>query len=88
MEGLMTEAARLRRTSPAELTQRESQVLLLLLVADWMHDPTGDNLWRLVFIPVALLLFLYSAAVVVLRWRVARPQPFGSWPTGDLAELQ
>ena len=42
------------------------------LLADWRHDPTADNLWGLVFIPVALLLFLYSAVVLVLRWRGAR----------------
>jgi hypothetical protein len=42
------------------------------LVADWLRDPTADNLWGLVFIPVGLLLFLYSTVVLVLRWRVAR----------------
>jgi hypothetical protein len=41
-------------------------------VADWLHDPTADNLWERVFIPVALLVFLYSTFVLVLRWRVAR----------------
>ena len=40
------------------------------LLADWRHDPTAHNLWGLVFIPVGLLLFLYSAVVLVLRWRV------------------
>jgi hypothetical protein len=38
------------------------------LVAVWMHDPHGHNLWGLAFVPVGLLLFLYSAAVLVMRW--------------------
>jgi hypothetical protein len=39
------------------------------LVADWQHDPTANNLWGIVFIPVGLLLFVYSSVVLVLRWR-------------------
>jgi hypothetical protein len=42
------------------------------LIADWLHDPAADNLWGLVFIPVGLLLFVYSAVVLVQRWRLAR----------------
>jgi hypothetical protein len=42
------------------------------LLADWQHDPTAHNLWGLVFIPVGLVLFVYTTVVLVLRWRVAR----------------
>jgi hypothetical protein len=42
------------------------------LLADWRHDPTAHNLWGLLFIPVGLLLFLYSVVLLVLRWRMRR----------------
>jgi hypothetical protein len=39
------------------------------LINDWRTDPTAHNLWGLVFIPVALVLLVYSLVVIFMRRR-------------------
>jgi hypothetical protein len=37
------------------------------LKADWSRDPTSDNLWGLIFIPIGLLICVYSLVVVLMH---------------------
>jgi hypothetical protein len=58
-----------------------STVPLLVLVAffapmvpDWRKDPTAHNLWWLVFIPLTMLLSVYSGVLVLLHRKRASGQ--------------
>ncbi len=39
------------------------------LTANWARDPTSDNLWGLIFIPIGLLICLYSLVVILMHRR-------------------
>ncbi len=43
------------------------------LIRDWMRDPTAHNLWGLLFIPLSLVLCVYSGTLVVLHRRKRTP---------------
>jgi len=38
------------------------------LIPDWLHDPSAHGLWGLLFLPLAMLLAVYSG-VVLIFWR-------------------
>jgi hypothetical protein len=42
------------------------------MVFDWMGDPTSHNLWGLVFIPISMLLCVYSVVLFLLHRKAER----------------
>ncbi|HKE26834.1 MAG TPA: hypothetical protein VKB88_30990 [Bryobacteraceae bacterium] len=44
-------------------------VFFVPLILDWQRDATAVNLWGLLFVPVAMLLAIYSGMVVILYRR-------------------
>jgi hypothetical protein len=40
------------------------------MIRDWRHDPTAHNLWGLVFIPLSMLLCVYSAVLALLHGKL------------------
>ena len=50
-------------------------VLLLFFAPmefDWMGDPTSHNMWGIVFIPISLLLSIYSVVLLLMHRKAAR----------------
>jgi hypothetical protein len=37
------------------------------LKADWSRDPASDNLWGLIFIPIGLLVCVYSLVLLLMH---------------------
>ena len=44
-------------------------VLIVPLVPTWMHDPSANNLWGLILIPLEAVMCLYMAALILFRCR-------------------
>ena len=45
------------------------------MIPAWIRDPTQNNLWGLILMPLAMLLAIYSGVVLILYRRRARKEP-------------